>query len=85
MCKTFAVAAVITTPVDSLQSHYQKKRFNTFNSDLNHFADRLLEHTCLDVCMESNGTHWAPVFNILEKHSIRVVTPSGPPAALAWP
>ena len=41
--KTFVVATIITTPADSLQPHYQKKRFRTFNSDLNRFADWLLE------------------------------------------
>lgn len=44
--KTFVVAIIITTPADSLQPHYQKKRFSTFNSDLNRFADWLLEHNC---------------------------------------
>ena len=71
--KTFVVATIITTPVDSLQPHYQKKRFSTFNSDLNRFADWLLKHDCLDVCMESTGKYWVPVFNILEKRGIRVV------------
>ena len=71
--KTFVVATIITTPADSLQPIYQKKRFSTFNSDLNRFADWLLEHGCLDVCMESTGKYWVPVFNILEKRGIQVV------------
>lgn len=71
--KAFLVATIITTPTDSLQPHYQKKRFSTFNSDLNRFADWLLEHDCLDVCMESTGKYWVPVFNILEKRGIRVL------------
>ena len=71
--KTFVVATIITTPTDSLQPRYWKKRFSTFNSDLNRFADWLLEHNCLDVCMESTGKYWVPVFNILEKRGIRVV------------
>ena len=72
--KTFVVATIITTPADSLQPHYQKKRFSTFNSDLNRFADWLLEHNCLDVCMESTGKYWIPVFNILETHMHVVLT-----------
>ena len=28
--KTFLVATIITTPADSLQPNYQKKRFSTF-------------------------------------------------------
>ncbi|MCI9669660.1 MAG: IS110 family transposase, partial [Oscillospiraceae bacterium] len=61
------------TPADSLQPHYQKKRFSTFNSDLNRFADWLLEHNCLDVCMESTGKYWIPVFNILDRRGIQAV------------
>ena len=68
--KTFLVATIITTPAASLQPNYQKKRFSTFNSDLNRCADWLLEHNCLDVCMESTGKYWVPVFNILEKRGI---------------
>ena len=71
--KTFVIATIITTPADSLQPHYQKRRFNTFNSDLNRFADWLLEYNCLDVCMESTGKYWVPVFNILEKRGVRVI------------
>ena len=71
--KSFLVATIIKTPQDSLQPIYQKKRFSTFNSDLNQFADWLHEKDCLDVCMESTGKYWVPVFNILEKRGIRVV------------
>ena len=71
--KRFLVATIITTPADSLQPHYQKKRFSTFNSNLNRFADWLHENHCLDVCMESTGKYWVPVFNILEQRGLRVV------------
>ena len=71
--KSFLVATIIKTPKDSLQPSYQKKRFSTFNSDLNQFANWLHEKDCLDVCMESTGKYWVPVFNILEKRGIRVV------------
>jgi len=71
--KSFVVATIIKTPKDSIQPSYQKKRFSTFNSDLKRFADWLRENECLDVCMESTGKYWVPVFNILEKQDIRVV------------
>ena len=71
--KSFLVATIIKTPVDSLQPSYQKNRFTTFNSDLKRFAKWLHENECLDVCMESTGKYWVPVFNILEKNGIRVV------------
>ncbi len=71
--KSFLVATIITTPKDSLQPTYLKKRFSTFNSDLKRFAAWLHEHDCLDVCMESTGKYWVPVYNILEAAGIRVV------------
>ena len=71
--KRFLVATIITTSPDSVQPHYQKKRYSTFNSDLNRFADWLHANHCLDVCMESTGKYWVPVFNILEKRGIRTV------------
>ena len=71
--KRFLVATIIATPNGSLQPNYQKKRFSTFNSQLNRFADWLRENHCLDVCMESTGKYWVPVFNILEQRGLRVV------------
>lgn len=71
--KSFLVATIISTPPNSLQPSYRKKRFSTFNSDLHRFADWLHEDQCLDVCMESTGKYWVPVYNILEKRGIRVV------------
>ena len=71
--KTFLVATIITTPPDSLLPKYQKERFSTHNGQLNKLADWLLTNSCLDVCMESTGKYWVPVFNILEKRGLRVV------------
>lgn len=68
--KKFLVATIITT-TKGVQPHYQKKRFSTFNTDLNRFADWLNENNCVDVCMESTGKYWVPVYNILEIRGIR--------------
>lgn len=32
----------------------------------------LAKYNCTDVCMESTGKYWIPVFNILERNNIRV-------------
>lgn len=69
--KTFLVGTIIST-TDGVQPHYQKKRFSTYNSDLHRFADWLHSNNCLDVCMESTGKYWVPVFNILEERKIQV-------------
>lgn len=69
--KTFLVGTIIST-TDGVQPHYQKKRFSTYNSDLHRFADWLHANNCPDVCMESTGKYWVPVFNILEERGIHV-------------
>lgn len=63
--KSFLVATIIKT-INGLQPSYLKKRFSTFNSDIRRFKQWLLDHSCFDVCMESTGKYWIPVFNILE-------------------
>ena len=30
------------------------------------FKEWLIQHQCRDVCMESTGKYWVPVFNLLE-------------------
>lgn len=67
--KTFFVATLITT--EGIVPKYQKRRFSTFNNQILAFKAWLLENDCRDVCMESTGKYWIPVFNLLED-SIRV-------------
>ena len=43
-------------------------RFNCAGLDV-HKKNWLIEHKCFDVCMESTGKYWIPVFNILETES----------------
>lgn len=69
--KSFLVGTIIST-TDGVQPQYQKKRFSTYNGDLHRFSDWLHTNGCLDVCMESTGKYWVPVFNILEERGIRV-------------
>jgi len=62
--KTFLVATIITS--EGLTPHYSKKRFSTFNKSILQFKQWLIENNCYDVCMESTGKYWVPVFNLLE-------------------
>jgi len=62
--KRFFIATIITT--DGIISRYQRKRFSTFNNQILAFKAWLLENNCRDVCMESTGKYWVPVFNLLE-------------------
>jgi hypothetical protein len=68
--KTFFVATLITT--EGIQPTYRKRRFSTFNNQILAFKAWLLENNCRDVCMESTGKYWVPVFNLLED-SINVI------------
>jgi len=63
--KSFVVACVATTD-GKLVTTYKSKRFSTFTGDLRRLADWLSENDCRDVCMESSGKYWIPVYNILE-------------------
>lgn len=63
--KSFLVATIIKTSSGVLPS-YQKKRFSTFNNSILEFKKWLLDNSCRDVCMESTGKYWIPVFNLLE-------------------
>lgn len=63
--KSFLVATIIKT-TSAIQPSYHKKRFSTFNKSILEFKQWLLDNSCLDVCMESTGKYWVPVFNLLE-------------------
>lgn len=69
--KSFLVGTIIST-TDGIQPHYQKKRFSTFGGDLRKFADWLHANNCFDICMESTGKYWVPVFNVLELRGLRI-------------
>ena len=64
--KAFVVACIATTNERGVTS-YTTKRFSTFTGDLRRCAAWLGENNCRDVCMESTGKYWIPVYNILEK------------------
>ena len=63
--KSFLVATIVKT-TGGIEPSYQKKRFSTFNSSILEFKQWLLDNDCHDVCMESTGKYWVPVFNLLE-------------------
>uniref|UniRef100_I5AU72 Transposase n=1 Tax=Eubacterium cellulosolvens (strain ATCC 43171 / JCM 9499 / 6) TaxID=633697 RepID=I5AU72_EUBC6 len=63
--KSFLVATIIKT-TSGVHPSYQKKRFSTFNNSILEFKKWLLDNSCRDICMESTGKYWIPVFNLLE-------------------
>jgi len=64
--KSFLVATIIKT-TSGVEPTYQKKRFSTFNNSILEFKQWLIENECRDICMESTGKYWVPVFNLLEE------------------
>lgn len=62
--KTFLVATIITS--EGLTPNYSKKRFSTFNNSILKFKQWLIDNNCYDVCMESTGKYWVPIYNLLE-------------------
>ena len=69
--KSFIVAVICDST--SVKPQYLRKRFSTFNNSLIEFRNWLLENGCQNVCMESTGKYYIPVYNALEGHISNVV------------
>jgi len=70
--KNIIVATIAITDKSNI-TQYILESFATLNADLVRFRTWLLNHKCFDVCMESTGKYWIPVFNILEEANINVL------------
>jgi len=64
--KTFVVACIASTNSKGVTT-YESHRFSTYTKGLKELLQWLLAHNCKDVCMESTGKYWIPIYNILEK------------------
>lgn len=64
--KTWIYACIGMTDSNS-RTEYKQARFSTFPNGLRDLAQWLAKHSCEEVCMESAGKYWIPVFNALEK------------------
>lgn len=69
--KSFIVAVICIS--ESVKPRYIKKRFSTFNNQLIQFRQWLIDNNCQNVCMESTGKYYVPVYNALEDHISNVV------------
>lgn len=70
--KTIVVTIAKTNEQDITE--YQTKSFLTFTEDLIKCREWLMANDTKDVCMESMGKYWIPVFNILEKCCTCIIT-----------
>jgi hypothetical protein len=53
------------------------RKFAAFNSELAQLRDWLVEVGCTQVVMESTGSYWKPVFEVLEDSGVRVILANG--------
>lgn len=64
--KTWIYACIGITDTNG-RTEYKQARFSSFSKGLKELAAWLAKYSCTEVCMESSGKYWIPVFNILEK------------------
>ena len=64
--KTWIYACIGITDINN-RTEYKQARFSSFSKGLQELSDWLVKYSCSEVCMESSGKYWIPVFNILEK------------------
>src|SRR5574344_764798 len=62
--RDFVYACIATT--ENGITTYKSHRFSTFTRGLRELLSWLLQNRCRDVCMESTGKYWIPIYNILE-------------------
>jgi transposase len=63
--KTFVVACIASTNSNGV-TVYKSHRFSTYTKGLKELSQWLFDNNCNDVCMESTGKYWIPIFNVLE-------------------
>lgn len=64
--KKVIVVTIAKTDKNNI-TKYQTKSFSTFTDDLINCRNWLVDNNTLDVCMESTGKYWIPIFNVLEE------------------
>jgi len=63
--KRFLVVCVMTGPLDA-EPKTEIRKFGTIVAELERLRDWLMAERCSHAVMESTGSYWKPVFNILE-------------------
>ena len=69
--KSFIVAVICDST--SAEPKYIRKRFSTYLNSLIQFREWLISNDCQNVCMESTGKYYIPVYNALEGYISNVV------------
>jgi len=66
------IVAVIATFEDREVKFTKHVRFSTFTKGLREFKEWLQHHNCFDICMESTGKYYIPVYRIVSDETFRV-------------
>ena len=64
--KTWIYACIGITDSNN-RTEYKQSRFSSFTKGLNELCDWLAKYNCKDVCMESTGKDWIPLFNSFQR------------------
>ena len=73
--KTWIYACIGITDTNG-RTEYKEARFSSFSKGLRKLDEWLTLYSCDEVCMESSGKYWIPVFNVLEKnHTVTLAHP----------
>ena len=67
------MAAVCRTDPKTLNAVFYVRQFKSTNSDIRSMAEWFKSCGVQDICMESTGKYWIPVFNILEQASLKPI------------
>ncbi len=70
--KTWIYACIGITDTNG-RTDYKQTRFSSFSKGLKELSDWLAKYHCSEICMESTGKYWIPVFNVLEKADVSVI------------
>lgn len=71
--KEILMAAVCKTNPQTLNAVFYVRQFKSTNNDIRSMAEWFKSYGVQDVCMESTGKYWIPVFNILEQSGLKPV------------
>lgn len=71
--KEILMAAICRTDPETLKAVFYVRQFQSTNKDIRDMAQWFKGQGVQDVCMESTGKYWIPVFNILEQCGLRPV------------
>ncbi len=71
--KNILVACACVTDTETLSAVFYVRQFTSSNSDILRMAEWFSGYGVIDVCMESTGKYWIPVYDILEQRGMKPV------------